>query len=537
MRAARLALLGIVLVAAVLRFWGIQHGLPFTMGRPDEPEALQHTVHFPDGDLNPRWFVYPNLFFWLIWLWGEAGLAVLRPFAPQPSWSVMLDSHMATLLFIGRIGSALVGVATVLAVWRIGRRLDGPALGLAASFLLAVCFLHVRDSHALKADVWLTFAVLPTLWLLARYAKAPDAGGAARAGAAVGIATALKYPGVLLLAPAFHAMRIAAQEAGGGAARWRELAVLVAVAVVVFLVLDPYILLDSERLRTTFTFSVQAVYGTRPHVVPPPHAGPLELVWWYLTTRTFDYHLTISLRYGFGLAIAFLTPVAIALGLRRSEPPFFRLAASFCVAYYFVNALSQVGQSRYMTPLMPLIALLVARCVLALAHRIAAAPLRPVLAASMIALLAAEPAMSSIAHDRIVARADTRAQALQWMTEHLPPNAVVARLGSTYFPVADPELPPGIRAADLPLWSTDLDAFGVTHVVTHEHPLPFSRPNPQQLAALEPRLELLATFTPFVDGPVGEYEELDAYYVPIAHFAGVERPGPIVRIYRWRPPQ
>src|SRR6185369_7242335 len=169
------------------------------MGRPDEPEALQHTVHFPDGDLNPRWFVYPNLFFWLIWLWGEAALSVLRIFVAQPPWSAMIDSHMATLLFLGRIGSALIGVATVLVVWRIGRRLDGPALGLAASFLLSVCFLHVRDSHALKADVWLTFAVPPTLWLLARYAQAPDAIGAARAGAAVGIATSLKYPGVLLL--------------------------------------------------------------------------------------------------------------------------------------------------------------------------------------------------------------------------------------------------------------------------------------------------------------------------------------------------
>jgi len=441
---------------------------------------------------------------------------------------------MATLLFLGRIGSALIGVATVLVVWRIGRRLDGPALGLAASFLLSVCFLHVRDSHALKADVWLTFAVPPTLWLLARYAQAPDAIGAARAGAAVGIATSLKYPGVLLLAPALHAVRIAAQEAGGGMSRWRELGILVAVAVVVFLVANPFVLLDSERLRTTFTFSVQAVYGTRPHIVPPVGAGPLELVWLYATTRTFDYHLTTSLRYGFGLAIAFVTPVAIALALRRSEPTFLRLAAGFCVAYYFVNALSQVGQSRYLTPLMPLIALLVARCVLAFAQRIAAAPLRPVVAASLVALLGAEPAMASIAHDRIAARADTRAQALRWMTAHLPRDAVVARLGSTFFPIADPELPPGVRAADLPLWSTDLDAFGVTHVITHEHPLPFSRPNAQQLAALAPRLELLATFSPFVDGPAGEYEELDAYYVPIAHFAGVERPGPIVRIYRWR---
>jgi 4-amino-4-deoxy-L-arabinose transferase-like glycosyltransferase len=532
-RSAGLALIGVVLVAAVLRFWGIELGLPFTMGRPDEREALAHTVTFPDGDLNPRWLVYPNFFFWIIWLWGEAALALLRTYTDLPSWSAMLASDMATLLLIGRVASALVGIATVVLVWEIGRRLDGPALGLAASFLLSVCFLHVRDSHALKADVWLTFAVPPTLWLLARYAAQPSAAGAARAGAAIGLATSLKYPGILLLAPAWHAARLAASGTDAPRSRWRELGLLVVVAVVVFLVLNPFLVLDGERLRTTFTFSMQAVYGTR--VAPPVDAGILALAWWYATTRTFGYHLAISLRYGFGLGVALVTPVAVALGLRSSEPPYLRLAAGFCVIYYVVTSLSQVGQSRYLTPLMPLIALLVSRCVLGFARRIAAVPLRPYVAALVLAALAAEPAVSSVAHDRIAARADTRAQALRWMTAHLPANAVVARLGSTYFPIADPEVPPGVRVADLPLWSTDLDAYGVTHVITHEHPLPFSRPNAQQLAALAPRLEPLATFSPFADGPAGTYEDLDAYYVPIAHFAGVRRPGPLVRIYRWKP--
>ncbi len=102
------------------------------------------------------------------------------------------------------------------------------------------------------------------------------------------------------------------------------------------------------------------------------------------------------------------------------------------------------------------------------------------------------------------------------MAEHLPPGAVIARFGSSIFQIADPEPPKGVIAAELPLGSTDLDAHGVGWVVTHEHPLPFSRPSPVTMAKLAPRLTLLATFSPFRDGTAGLYEDLDAYYIPIA---------------------
>jgi len=120
------------------------------------------------------------------------------------------------------------------------------------------------------------------------------------------------------------------------------------------------------------------------------------------------------------------------------------------------------------------------------------------------------------------------------MAEHLPPDAVVAVLGSLYFPIADPEIPPPRRRATIPLGETDLARYGVTHVVVHEHQLNFSHPLPAQMAALGPRLELLADMSPYRAGPAGWFEELDAYYIPFHDFADVVRPGPDVRIYALR---
>src|SRR5207249_121726 len=120
-----------------------------------------------------------------------------------------------------------------------------------------------------------------------------------------------------------------------------------------------------------------------------------------------------------------------------------------------------------------------------------------------------------------------------WMAEHLPAGAVVAQLGSGVFGIADPDLPPAVRKAPLRLGETDLAQHGVTHVVTHSHQLPYSQPNAALLQRLGPQLRLLAEFTPYRDGPAGRFEAEDAYYVPIAGFCGVERPGPLVRVYAY----
>jgi hypothetical protein len=121
------------------------------------------------------------------------------------------------------------------------------------------------------------------------------------------------------------------------------------------------------------------------------------------------------------------------------------------------------------------------------------------------------------------------------MAAHLPRGAVVAELGTTYFPIADPELPPGIERAPLGLGETDLRRYGVTHVLTHEHKLRFSTLNEGQMRALRPHLRLLAEFSPYRAGPAGTFEWWDAFYIPLADFDGVVRPGPLVRIYAFEP--
>src|SRR5438034_2647488 len=66
-----LPLAAVVAGAAALRLWGLTQGLPNVNTRPDERELLEHTARFAAGDLNPRWFVCPNFYFYLVWAWEQ----------------------------------------------------------------------------------------------------------------------------------------------------------------------------------------------------------------------------------------------------------------------------------------------------------------------------------------------------------------------------------------------------------------------------------------------------------------------------------
>jgi hypothetical protein len=121
------------------------------------------------------------------------------------------------------------------------------------------------------------------------------------------------------------------------------------------------------------------------------------------------------------------------------------------------------------------------------------------------------------------------------MAANLPKDAVVAQLGTIIFALGDPELPPGITRAELALGERNFAGKGITHVVTHEHVLPFSRLIPDQMNAVRPHLKLLATFDPYRGEPGGHFEDEDAYYIPFWGFDSVERPGPLVHIYAYEP--
>jgi hypothetical protein len=120
------------------------------------------------------------------------------------------------------------------------------------------------------------------------------------------------------------------------------------------------------------------------------------------------------------------------------------------------------------------------------------------------------------------------------MEANVPHGASVLVVGAPWpYAWGDPPLGAYRIRRNLPLDP----ALGVRWVVTHEHPIPFSRV-PPAFAALRPSLRLVATISPFAGDTPPEstlFELRDAFYVPLAGFADVVRGGPLVHIYSMTP--
>ena len=155
----------IVLLGAVLRFVPIWFGLPFDEARPDEGTAIGHAVGILDGDLNPHFFHWPSLTFYLFAGCFSIASRVHRLLTLNPVLSVN-EQYL-----IGRAVVASAGTLTILVLFFLTRRIADDITALAASFFLAIATLHVRDSHFAMTDVLMTL-VTASLALLLRVCEA-----------------------------------------------------------------------------------------------------------------------------------------------------------------------------------------------------------------------------------------------------------------------------------------------------------------------------------------------------------------------------
>src|SRR5688500_10719606 len=199
-------LAAILVIATVGRVWGIHFGFPHLNARPDEGAIVSIAGGMYNGDLNPHFFNYPALFMLAV----AAAMSVLHAASTLLPWLPLpLVSDTTTAFRIARYLSAAAGIASVLLLFRIGQRLFGRPAGLASAALLAVAFLHVRDSHFGVTDVPMTFMLLLAFWFVVRISESPVTRNVIAAGVASGLATSTKYNAVLIALPALFAILMA----------------------------------------------------------------------------------------------------------------------------------------------------------------------------------------------------------------------------------------------------------------------------------------------------------------------------------------
>ena len=158
-------------------------------------------LNFWSGDLNPHFFTYPTLQYYLLSLaylcYFGVQYVVGSGLSPDQFVAFHYFWDRTELLSIARSLSALMGIATVGCTALVARAAYGSRAAVVAAFLMAVCPLHVRQSHLAGVDVALTLWFTGAVWVSLRLLQTNSAGAYLLAGLLVGMAGATKYPGAM----------------------------------------------------------------------------------------------------------------------------------------------------------------------------------------------------------------------------------------------------------------------------------------------------------------------------------------------------
>jgi len=529
-------LVAVLALALALRLKGVDWGLPFSFVNADESIVVPKAFGVARGGLNPQFFYYPSLFFYLVggvYLLAAPLLWAVRQVNPLAMSSFVIDAGPYYLL--ARLVSVAAGAASVYLLYRIGREAFGRPAGLVAALFLAVAPLHVAYSHMAVTDVAATAVSLLALLLLLQAARG---GGRRRliAGAvAAGLATSTKYNLGALVLPAtiaaVYACRgeVARRAAAGGRAAllWPRLllARVYAPMLLAFVAGSPFIILDPGHFLHDFL--------RQNRIMDRGWLG-FENV-----GNGFWYNLETNLGGTLGVVLVALAIAGLAWALWRHTTVDL-LLAPYALAYFvYISTWSELAD-RYLLPILPLLLLFAVRLCLELvdlrpaARRYAAPAVALVLAAALVAPLA-----GALAYDRALSGGDTRERAKAWVESNVPAGSIVATesYGPPLVRVRDERYyrDAGLKTPAYRILRLRLPAPGVPN---RSHGLEWLREKHADYVIVS------STVYDRVLAAAGSYPELAAFYRSLDEQAelvevftpGPGERGPVLKVYRLGPP-
>ena len=527
----------IITLGAALRFSGLPFGLPFAHSRPDETALAGPAVMCLIGQCAPIDFYYPSGFVYALTLVYLAMFMVLRTrgtYADRVSFAESRRVDVSTFFLASRALSAIAGTATIYVVYALGRQLWNPTTGLVSALYLAVCLLHVRDSHFGTTDVAMTALITLAVLCIVKWQQTPTHRLAALSGIVGGAAASTKYNGLgvgLSFAIAAGLQLCTGPVPNRVSLRKVAIAVMLAAAagLLTFLVLSPYVVIDWPRFVRDVT--------TRGDGLARPHGVDVGPGW--------RHHATVTLPGAFGWPL-YLWSVAGVIGLLATRFRQSIVLLSFPLAYYVVIGSLDTVFARYALPLVPFLAL-TAGWMTMTAGRFVSLRLGVASAGAITAVLAiglaAPSAREAVLLDRVLSRPDTRILAAGYLQRHTAPGDSIYLSGTVFahtpLGLTGTRVLAETRAPDVRGFFA-VGASGVeelpTWIVLHRSPLLLYSPIPDRIDGLtRTHYSRVALFAATAPGHRGIYDQQDALFLPLRGLRGVRHIGPTVEIFRRNP--
>ena len=410
----------IAVVALALRLYGLRYGLP-AVYNPDEVAIMSRALAFAKGDLNPHNFLYPSFYFYVLFAWEGLTAALAVATRAVDSFGAFQREFFLdpTRVFVaGRLLSALLGTATVVATGLLGARLPLHVIGPIAALLLAVAPLHVLNSHYVKHDVPVTFLIVLAYLAYDRLWSIPPKGGSYRsnsrsvrlqaelpllaAAAITGMAFSTHYYAIFLAIPLAWS---AARGAGGTGDALKRIAIAAIVSAIVFFLLSPFILVEPAT-------ALRDIRANREIVVD----RAMEDLGYVAGAARYARLLLLDT---VGWPAAILALAGVAIGIRRDPARTVWLLAFPVPFLLFITG--TYPASRYLVPVVPFMAVFAAMAVVDIWRHKRFSNVGTVLLG--IAFVGAT--LESVNIGGFIRQTDTRTLALEFVTSRIPAGSTI----------------------------------------------------------------------------------------------------------------
>jgi len=419
----------LVILAVLVRGWGINFGLPFIL-HVDEARFAQISIDYFSKGLDPHFFHVPTLYTYMVAaLWGVyfLGGKMAGNFPSVAAFVAHFNQNPTVFYLIGRLLTLFLSVGTVLLVYLIGKKMYDRRLGFLAGLFLIFSPEHNKISHYMNPDSPMVFFLALSFffcWLI--YTRG-DRKYYVWAGLAAGLATATKYGGQMLFLPLIlaHIFRILENKLPlRKIILSPDLFLSAASFVAGFLAGCPYAVLDFPTFWRDFRWQSKHLYSIG-------HFGD----------STADPAWLFYLKYGFrenvGPYAQFLVGGGLVYALARHRKKDLILL-SYPLVLFVLIGMWKTRATRYMLPLAPFLILLASLFLDALLSwpkklssslhlkAIVAPAGEKILAAAVVILLLLGPAHKVVMVDYTLTRPDTRITAKAWIERFIPKGSRIA---------------------------------------------------------------------------------------------------------------
>ena len=444
----RIYILVLTLIAgAVLRFYGIRWGLPYTF-HPDEKyfvvdPALKLfksliTEHFYNLEISS----YGPLPFYLLLAVRTFVLTIAGfkdSFLNMGILNYLFEPHTVITYTLNRSLSALFGTLTIFLVFLIATKLYRSGVGLLSACFVTFSVGLIQASHFGTVDIQLIFFLSLTLLFAINILEKGDIKHYIFAGFSLGLTLAIKFTGIILLLPIFVSHLIRFNEKFSYSNKTTIIArslfnmrflSCLSTAFAIFLILSPHAILSfynyfdySANQSSSFLGNLNRIYFG-------------EFKDWtlsYVGTTPYLYHISNLLFFAMGYPLELVSIIGTIYGMFKFKKED-KVILALIIPLFLIIGAGKVKTIRFVLPLIPFIAIMGARFLVNV-YSIVNNPKVKFIWAFLIFTILSYSAFYSFAYVNIYSVSDSRIQAQQWFFKNVNPGAkIVLEDDITYLP-------------------------------------------------------------------------------------------------------